>query len=79
MEPKYKIGDKVWYMKDNQVKEDTITGVLKRINFLSEVYFEYDFTTLKPNLGGNSFPNFEFFTFDEEKLFHSKEELIASL
>lgn len=67
MEPKYKLGQEVWYIKDKK-------AILKEIVGL--VYLTKEFTYfLKPDIPLIEKP----YQISESDLFHTKEDLIKSL
>lgn len=68
---KFNVGDKVWFMHDDKVNHQKITSILVRIGL--EIYPPEE----SPTIG--IVYNFNKITKDEQSVFPTKEELIASL
>lgn len=74
MKNKYNIGDKVFYIEDNKVREDIVTAIHTRKNSPEKDICNYNLGTRR-----NSDGTLTITWRPEELLFPSKEELLASL
>lgn len=74
MEPKYKLGDTAFFMYSNKVCEGQINGIFQTCDILqSEVKnIHIEYSVYNPLSSYNN-------RFGEEKIFPTKEELLASL
>lgn len=72
IETKYSINDKAWIIHKNKVQCATICSVILDINENKQILEKYSFKEIKLDSNKNFHPYFE-------KLFKTKEELIASL
>lgn len=64
---KYNIGDKVWWIRDNQIKSGSIDFIL------------FKATPTQPFYLGYGIHNEDFANFKEHELFPTKQELLKSL
>ncbi len=88
-EQKYKIGDKVWFMRGNKPEEKEITGVMIKGRggdweamglALGISNLHYQFTDVSEKLAMPRSINLcEYFDLSEDVIFSSKEELLKSL
>ena len=71
IETRYNIGDRVWFMHDNKVKSEIIIKI--------DVVIEKDMncTGVHKSIEYSLFNYSRYYT--EDKLFHTKEELLKSL
>lgn len=72
IKPKFNIGDKVLYLKDNKIQSDRIVTIVTRTD-TKQTSIWYGFTE------ETVWNKFDFANIREDELFKTKEELLKSL